>query len=457
MPVTALALHVLAYAAAIWGCVAIYGRLRRTSSIQAWLFAIGVLIRITAGGLLFAISKFQLPLLTELQGGDGFWSLAIDARSYFNEASQALINGLGSISSTSASPMYVRALTAWMMIFGETPLSAVSLNLACYVIVVALIAGAAGKSRMAFFGIAAVTFSPALLIFGTQALKDAFTVLHIAVVLTGVRLWSLSFAPDGTRQLLRRLSGVVLLAAGIYAISGVRAYYGLFVVAAFVAHGAVLVARAPGLRWRVCVMHALGAPILWVAFVSGAGAYYPYYQSTVLAILGKPVALVVELEKSRRNFVLTGGNTASATVQGSRISDDGPNEEDAGLAVGTLRGLAMIVIPISMLRATSLVTFAGGQGLLFLTDLDTLMIDVSLLAAAYLLLKSRPRPMPSVMVFGVVLAAVTAVTMGYVVTNYGTLFRLRLLVVAPLWMLAAFAHGPERTTLPARPGQSALR
>ena len=35
-----------------------------------------------------------------------------------------------------------------------------------------------------------------------------------------------------------------------------------------------------------------------------------------------------------------------------------------------------------------------------------------------------------------VLVSVSGGLLGYVVTNYGTLFRLRLFVVAPVWMLA---------------------
>jgi hypothetical protein len=47
-----------------------------------------------------------------------------------------------------------------------------------------------------------------------------------------------------------------------------------------------------------------------------------------------------------------------------------------------------------------------------------------------------------VAVFVFVFAAVTLVTMAYVVTNFGTLFRLRLLVAAPLWLLPAFLSSP---------------
>jgi hypothetical protein len=71
------------------------------------------------------------------------------------------------------------------------------------------------------------------------------------------------------------------------------------------------------------------------------------------------------------------------------------------------------------------------------TDIDTLIVDAGLAAALYLLFLARRNPALPVMVFVVVLAALTTVALAYVVTNFGTLFRLRLLAVTPLWMLPA--------------------
>ena len=59
-------------------------------------------------------------------------------------------------------------------------------------------------------------------------------------------------------------------------------------------------------------------------------------------------------------------------------------------------------------------------------------------------------------VFVLAFASMTALAMAYTVTNFGTLFRLRLLVAVPLWLLPAFAGGrePNDVAEPALKGSS---
>jgi hypothetical protein len=83
------------------------------------------------------------------------------------------------------------------------------------------------------------------------------------------------------------------------------------------------------------------------------------------------------------------------------------------------------------------VEVSGGRGLLFLTDVDTLFIDVTILAALVLLWMRWPtvrRHAPYV-TFTLMLGCLTALLLAYVVTNFGTLFRLRMLTVVPFWLL----------------------
>src|SRR5689334_21296778 len=84
----------LVYATGMLGIVVTFRWLRARSEMVAALFATGVVIRTAAGLALFSISNFQFPVLTELQAGGGFWTLAIDARSYYDQASQAVIHGI---------------------------------------------------------------------------------------------------------------------------------------------------------------------------------------------------------------------------------------------------------------------------------------------------------------------------------------------------------------------------
>ena len=53
----------------------------------------------------------------------------------------------------------------------------------------------------------------------------------------------------------------------------------------------------------------------------------------------------------------------------------------------------------------------------------------------------------------VLVGGLTAVMLGYVVTNYGTLFRLRLIAAMPMWLLplAATDHAPGERAIPPGP------
>jgi hypothetical protein len=237
----------------------------------------------------------------------------------------------------------------------------------------------------------------------------------------------------------------------VFAISGLRAYYGLFLVGAFVGAAVVLLVTAGADRVRVVFAHSIAIPAVWLVFVAGAGAYYPYYGSLVRATLGLSPVSFAELDKARAAFAATGGGTAIADADGSIQAE--VRDESTADRLG--RGLASMFIPISVLREAGVVKFSGGRGLLFLTDIDTIMLDLSLILSFVLLFKIGRRTVPSVIMFGLLVFLVTAFTMAYVVTNYGTLFRLRLLVAAPIWMLPAFAQKPDRSWNPVSVGGQA--
>jgi len=119
--------------------------------------------------------------------------------------------------------------------------------------------------------------------------------------------------------------------------------------------------------------------------------------------------------------------------------------------VAAARGLAVIFVPISLLRAVTDIRFEGGRGLLLIVDFDTVAMDaVSIFVLALLWRRRRAigDRLPLVL-FGLTLSFVTAVLVGYVVTNLGTLWRLRSLIAVPLWIvviaLAPRAEsGPEQ-------------
>jgi hypothetical protein len=90
-----------------------------------------------------------------------------------------------------------------------------------------------------------------------------------------------------------------------------------------------------------------------------------------------------------------------------------------------------------VLRATGLVSCPGGGRMLLLTDVDTVFLDLSIAACLYFVWRERTRIRDRWPLVALVaaLGVVSALLVGYVVTNYGTLFRLRLMAAVPLWLL----------------------
>jgi hypothetical protein len=415
----------------------------------ATILALGILIRTLLGAALFLISYYQLPVFRSMQLGGGFWTLALDARSYFHMAASAVASGLSSIPAGSPSPGYVRALTVWLELFGVSPASGILLNLGCYVIVALIVVEASASVTFAAIALGALTFSPALIIFGTQVLKDSVCVLLTVLAFAGASLWGR--ATSGTTGSPRTcgIAGATTLSGAVLGLAAIRAYFAFFIVASVIVMGvaALMAASDRSGRLKGFAAYAGLVVVLWTAFMVGAGAYYSYYGSLVNGALGHPFQSTAELDRARAGFIATGGATS--------VSDDAPEEApplaiDSGSAAGpgvvarfsrTLRGCAVLFVPITLLRATSLVSFTGGQGLLFVTDVDTLVMDLGIVAALLLLFKrGLSRSSLPVALFALTLAALTSLSMAYVVTNFGTAFRLRLLAATPLWVLPAFVR-----------------
>ena len=101
-------------------------------------------------------------------------------------------------------------------------------------------------------------------------------------------------------------------------------------------------------------------------------------------------------------------------------------------------GLALLFVPISLVQATGGIAIGSGRGLLRVTDLDTIFLDAAM-ASMLALLWTRRRAIGDrlpLLVIGGILSGVTAVLLGYSVTNFGTLWRMRPLAIIPLWVMA---------------------
>jgi hypothetical protein len=239
----------------------------------------------------------------------------------------------------------------------------------------------------------------------------------------------------------------------VYVTGGIRPYLAALVVLAFVAAALFEVIR--GATWRERARLAavrFGAIIvLWGAFAFGAGPYYPPYASIVVRTLGLEGAMEFSralraVEGARAGFVQSGGDTN--IVKGEELEGAGveaPAEPRQALA-RLLTGVAVIFIPIHAVQWTGAVSLSGGRGLLLVTDVDTIaVLGVTILA---IVLMRRRRILAAArpyVAFCGVLGTVTILLMGYVVTNYGTLFRLRLFALMVLWMLPlAFCRSQDR-------------
>jgi hypothetical protein len=435
--------RVLIYAALVWSVHRTHKWIRDRSRLLSVFFATGLIIRVLSGLALFYISRYHLPILTSLQLGDGFWTFALDGRNYYEVASQAVAHGLFTISDTAPSPLYLRVLAAWMWTCGVSPASAMLLNAVCYAIGAgAIVAVGSPRDRPSSVtgtavGLAAITFSPALLIFGTQPLKDPLCTTFIIVIFVGARLWWMADGNGRSYQPIEAVAGALLVAVGIYGVSGIRAYVALFVLVSFTPaalYGAVEGLRS-GSRARAALREALLLCLLCGAFFMGAGPYGVIYEWSVLSATTAPSQAIGLFDTARAGFVESGGATS--------LEYGRPRPPSVAGRIGQVaRGYVVLFVPISLLRAVSFVKFSGGGGLLPIIDVDTVVIDASVVTSLYLfLLFARRNGISSEAVFVLLFTALMTASLAYVVTNYGTLFRLRLLGVAPFWILPVVMRG----------------
>jgi hypothetical protein len=356
--------------------------------------------------------------------------------------------GIGSIPAGSPSPGYVRALTVWLELLGVSPAAAVLLNLGCYIVVALIVVEASSTVTFAAIALGALTFSPALIIFGTQVLKDSVCVLLIVLAFSGARMWVQVMSGTSDSPARGAIGGGAALSAAVLGLGSIRAYFAFFIIVSVTIMGLASVITASGRMGRIkaLVAYPVLLLVLWGAFAVGAGAYYAYYGAFVDRVLGHPAQSTEELDRARSGFVASGGATS--------VTDSTSEEQDTSVTVTsaggssidvlarierTVRGCMILFVPITVLRAASVVSFTGGQGLLVVTDVDTLIMDLGIVCSLLLLLRSGlSRTSVPVAIFALALAAMTTLSMAYVVTNFGTIFRLRLLAATPLWILPAF-------------------
>jgi hypothetical protein len=469
--------NVLACAGFAGGTIGAVRWIGSQSSTLRTVVAVGLLARAVFGLALFWISYLELPVLRSLQLGGGFWTLMVDAMGYYHDAATAVDQGLSTIVPGSGSPVFTKTLAIWMHIVGVSPVAGMFLNLCCYVSSCTLLirtyrpTGRWRRDLPLLIVIGAMSFSPVLLIDSTQPLKDDVFLLLVIIACTTTMIVFRAMITSAARRNWTLAAALSVLALATYGIAGIRAYYSAILLACLAVGLASLTLASPGRRRRLhqAFTGALVLGVIWFAYWRGAGPYYRpsveerrliaetlHWNRGVRAADGTMAAANSAVETARTGFVTSGGSTnivptrqpAPAQEGQGRAPEMSPSavpSSSPSRATLTGLGLAVFVVPISILKAVSLVEFSGGRGLLPVADADTLLMDGSLFALGSVVFRRRHliRNDRAFVIFGLMLGLVTALLLGYVVTNFGTLFRIRYLASAPFWTLA-LAVSPRR-------------
>lgn len=431
------------------GLFAAWRYAHRSAALLGWIFAAGVILRLTAGLVLYLVSSQNIAALAHLHSGDGFWQLAPDARSYYLEAALAVAKGLDTIPPEFGSHGHVRLLAIWMQLFGVHPLAALMLNIAAYAILMLFAArvarlGLPGRS-LALPPALAFSFAPFFLIHATQPLKESvFAALVVTFGVAATRALLVD-AREGRTAWGGAPLALAAAAAALYGVAGIRWYFALIAWCGLAVCCVLFAFTQPRRRLPAYALLAtVGLPLLWVAADRGSGPGYENplarevarWSPDIAHWMDRDVAPTADsapsgapvdaLRTTRRGFETAGGGTNVTVAAGSTRWLLGADT--------VVMGLALQFVPPSVLRWTGAVDFAGGRGLLPVADLDTVFLYV-ILCLLFVRMKrhgSALRFHRAAVAYGVLLSVTTIALLAYVVTNYGTLVRLRMMALFPL-------------------------
>jgi hypothetical protein len=108
-------------------------------------------------------------------------------------------------------------------------------------------------------------------------------------------------------------------------------------------------------------------------------------------------------------------------------SDD-PITLPTSRVVRVLAGASAVLVPSSVARAFGLIEMHGGRGLLWFTDVDTLIFDAMILIALAYVIRRWRWAWRNPLVWLVLILGSVGLPLLYIVTNFGTLFRLRMVI-----------------------------
>jgi hypothetical protein len=436
---------------AIWYA---YRWLRARNRAAALVFALGLLARF-AVGLFLVVSWYASAPTGRWTQADPRWFP--DAIGYYTNASLAADHGLAFVDL--ASSTYPAVLAVWLKLVGNVPAAPLFLNVLLYAVAAVVVVWPFSKQESASDPIpgavmmAGFAFSPILILLSVQPLKDALFVA--AVMLSAIGLWLLlrraCAAPEQSDQPGGLTRGLLATAIGVFVLSGIRAYFGVMILG--IVTGVLGIWLLHQKRRTLARFASLAVAIVacvWLATSTGGGVYYDALAEPVLApVKSALVAMLTPavasyaapastesmpqmVQRFRRGFEEGGGASSFAQPTTSIARREGWFPKLKALTVG----LAAIFIPITLVRWTGALWFEGGRGLLFATDIDTLVLDATILCCLIVVWRRRnDLPNKAYALYAIVLAVAATGLIGYIVTNFGTLFRLRLMAAVPLWLL----------------------
>ncbi|HEX6512905.1 MAG TPA: hypothetical protein VF157_11430, partial [Chloroflexota bacterium] len=431
-------------------------RLARTAAtasvarLTLWSFG----LRSVVGLGLFMASFYHLPLFRSMQIDGGFWTLAYDARGYDweGQAVLAMLHGAAAAPGPMASPAYGWLVGIIYFIFGADPGAGILLNgalaAACVPVAYLIARWSDMEQRGAICAAALVAFFPSSFGWSAQLLKDSMQWL-VTLVFFAAAARMMSRAPWKRRDWLRVVpaASAMLLASLLTAwlrgtsttpvlIASVIAGSGIWMAAGWLRAGsaAVLTRVLPAAVMLAAVgigsLPAYG-DVLTVAQRSSPSMAEPASPDVVTpGVLSAPDLRscpgINSLVHGRLGFVNTGGvSLKDASVQFNHCWN---------VLAYVPRALELTYLepwPADWFQPGASVGFAR-----YVAFLDPLLLWLLFpgLVAGCILALTRPagaKPLLAVylLFFGFVL--------GFVVANFGTLYRVRLQVLLPAMIVAA--------------------
>ena len=446
----------LAAGYALWRLMQLFDREERS---VRFLVIGGFLARAVGGVLLFWISFLALPIARSLQAGKGLWFFANDAMLYFPNAVGIAHDGIRAIINyprNEAAVTYVQALGTFVMLFGDIMSVAVLLNLFCYLGTCLLICRwrhTGTDARLAgLIALAAVCLSPSAMLWSMQPLKDTLFQLLIVAYIGVSAIWQRAWRERPSPAVITA-SGAAMLAL-LFAVGGVRWYFAFVLLLASVAFLLLTAALARNRRLPAIAVSLLLFALMTQAFVYGGGAYVPAeiqvaFKPAMWAggnLADVPSEVFGEVGEARQKFEATGGRTTISVGESLRPDDENRPGNPLGVALPAspaarlAAGVLAVIVPRTILRGLHLVRIESGYDLWWFIDIDTVVFDVILIAAAiFVVRRLRGTTLRNPLFWLTLSIAVgVGVPIVYAVSNFGTLFRLRLMVytVAALIPLA---------------------